>query len=125
MHERRVIHRDLKPENILVTHFHVCKICDFGEAMTIPHNNPNGRIKETTGTHQFFAPECCNQAASTVSSDNVKCGAAVDNIQNNASREFSGYAADMWACGISLFACIFGFLPFYASEPLELFGLIG
>ena len=45
--------------------------------------------------------------------------------ENDADVTFSGYAVDIWACGVSLFACIFGMLPFYASEPLELFELIG
>ena len=39
--------------------------------------------------------------------------------------EFSGYAADMWAVGVSLFACLFGILPFYATEPVQLFEMIG
>ena len=147
LHGRNIVHRDIKPENILVTHDHVCKLCDLGEAQQIDSKrNPQGLLTQTSGTHQFFAPECCGSPTALVSSSNsgvVKFGGGggggSDNSSTNAdevsdaagggavvsaSRPFSGYAADMWAVGVSLFACIFGILPFYASEPLDLFNLI-
>ena len=182
LHGCHIIHRDIKPENILVTHHHVVKLCDLGEAEVIDaKRNPQGLVSETKGTYQFFPPESCVSTHSTAtatvatapmsgssafaeaaalkagvgtngaysrlqsgsededdpdndgslggsgpsSSDRIKAGggSAADGVEEVPS--FSGYAADMWAVGVSLFGCIFGILPFFASEPSELFSLIG
>ena len=93
--------------------------------------NSRGLISETSGTHQFFSPECCSGGVRVANGTGaVKFGAVSTTATANADEDeadvtFSGYAVDMWACGVSLFACVFGMLPFYASEPLELFELIG
>lgn len=35
--------------------------------------------------------------------------------------QFSGYAADMWAFGVCMYAMLFGALPFVAEDPWDLF----
>jgi len=137
LHECNIVHRDIKPENILVNHHHVCKLCDFGEAERFdPIVNESGMLVETKGTHQFFPPECCrggvppttNNGVVTFGASAAEPGAEAKESETAAADkavEFSGYAADMWAVGVSLFACLFGILPFYATEPVQLFEMIG
>lgn len=118
LHLHHICHRDLKPENVLVTQSGVCKIADFGVAHYFedeategqpPEPGPStrtdvaksrGQLTRTEGTYYFWAPEMCAQGP------------------------YSGYATDMWAVGICLFAMVFGTLPFTGSNPIDLFSCI-
>ena len=42
-----ILHRDLKPENILVTEFFEVKICDFGLARAIRHDNTKNGMQRS------------------------------------------------------------------------------
>lgn len=88
------------------------KIADFGVAHHFkdealkevrPHlsrSHSRGQLTRTEGTYYFWAPEMCRQGP------------------------FSGYSADLWACGVCLYAMIFGVLPFVSEDPLDLFDKI-
>jgi BR serine/threonine kinase len=84
LHTNRILHRDLKPENILLGRFDDLKIGDFGFARWMRSN-----IAETScGSPHYAAPE-------------VVRGVPYD-----------GKAADIWSCGVILFALLAGRLPF-------------
>lgn len=114
LHRHKIAHRDLKPDNILVDiHGHV-KIADFGvshyfEDASLRNLNiseseymqTRGRVADTAGTWCFWSPEICDEDAE--------------------SSEYSAYPADVWAAGVCLWVFLFGRLPFWAIEPLELF----
>jgi BR serine/threonine kinase len=85
LHCHGICHRDLKPENILLDGFNDLKIADFGFARWMRSN-----IAETScGSPHYAAPE-------------VVRGIPYD-----------GKAADIWSCGVILFALLAGRLPFH------------
>ncbi len=109
LHQHRICHCDLKPQNILVDARGLAKISDFGvshlfeDEVDFDENTKcTGNLTKREGTYTFWSPEMCNGKSSS----------------------FSGYASDLWACGICLNILVSGKLPFYADDPSELFDLI-
>lgn len=84
LHAHAMCHRDLKPENILLDENDHIKIADFGFARWMRTN-----IAETScGSPHYAAPEV------------VK------------GLHYDGRAADVWSCGVILYALLAGRLPF-------------
>jgi serine/threonine protein kinase len=75
---------------------------DTDSALSMKGLSHCGMLTKTEGTWCFWSPEMCSIN----------------------SAPFSGYAADMWAAGICLFAFVTGRLPFYSEVPPDLFDLI-
>mmetsp|Transcript_5136 Transcript_5136/g.12806 ORF Transcript_5136/g.12806 Transcript_5136/m.12806 type:complete len:680 (-) Transcript_5136:335-2374(-) len=89
-HSKGVAHRDIKLENILLQASGQLKLIDFGLAAL--HDVVNGRpvprvLKDKCGSKSYAAPEV------------------------NTGRGYNGFAADVWSCGICLFAMLSGFFP--------------
>ena len=84
LHEFGICHRDLKPENILLDSCNRIKIADFGFARWGRKN----LVTTSCGSPHYAAPE-------------VISGGSYD-----------GRKADIWSCGVILYALIAGFLPF-------------
>lgn len=80
-----VVHRDLKPENLLLDHKMNIKIVDFGLSNTY---RPGELLKTACGSPCYAAPEMI------------------------AGKRYEGLKADLWSCGVILFAMICGYLPF-------------
>lgn len=95
-HRLNIAHRDLKPENILLDQDLNVKIADFGMAAWQANAVNNGLLRTSCGSPHYVAPEICS------------------------GQSYSGSAADIWSCGIILFALLVGKLPFDAEdiEPL-------
>lgn len=136
LHENRLCHRDIKPENLIADEAHsCCKIGDLGVAhyfrevdgelvddedvgsielnsvdIDADHhstNNPSDAakhptalLKTTKGTYQFLPPEALSGGA------------------------FCGFKADIWSIGVTMYALLFGYLPFYSNDVVELFDKI-
>ena len=87
-------HRDLKPENLLLDSDMNLKICDLGlSGMTKDGYSLNTKC----GSPNYAAPEL---------------------IQGFG---YDGREADVWSCGIILFAMLTGSLPFDTSQLTLLF----
>mmetsp|Transcript_15833 Transcript_15833/g.42587 ORF Transcript_15833/g.42587 Transcript_15833/m.42587 type:complete len:391 (-) Transcript_15833:380-1552(-) len=90
-HSRGVVHRDLKLENVMLTDKGVIKVIDFGLAAEYEANGDGtftmNTLYETCGSKSYAAPEVLG------------------------GRGYSGFGADVWSCGICLFAMLAGFFP--------------
>ena len=87
-HRFNICHRDLKPENILMDRNRNIKIVDFGMAALQPANK---WLTTSCGSPHYASPE-------------------VIRAQN-----YRGDKADIWSCGVILYAMLTGTLPFDAT----------
>jgi 5'-AMP-activated protein kinase catalytic alpha subunit len=94
LHSLRIAHRDLKPENLLLDRSHSIKIVDFGLSNTY---EPEGLLKTACGSPCYAAPEMI------------------------AGKKYGGQKADIWSCGVILYALVCGYLPFEDSNTAVLY----
>jgi serine/threonine-protein kinase HSL1, negative regulator of Swe1 kinase len=88
-HRFNICHRDLKPENILLDKRCNVKLADFGMAALQPADK---WLNTSCGSPHYAAPEI---------------------IQG---LRYRGDKADIWSCGVILFAMLNGFLPFDGGD---------
>lgn len=84
-HRFNICHRDLKPENILMDRNKNVKIVDFGMAALQPANK---WLNTSCGSPHYASPEVIK------------------------GQNYRGDKADVWSCGVILFAMLTGTLPF-------------
>lgn len=88
-HQYNICHRDLKPENILLDGRRNIKLADFGMAALQPAGH---WLNTSCGSPHYASPEIIY------------------------GRRYQGDKADIWSCGIILFAMLAGFLPFDGGD---------
>ncbi|KAF0274836.1 hypothetical protein FOG51_00014 [Hanseniaspora uvarum] len=95
MHSKGMAHRDLKLENLLLDRFENLIITDFGFVNEF-HPGKHELMKTSCGSPCYAAPELVV-----------------------SSRPYQAKKADLWSCGIILFAILAGYLPWDddASNP--------
>ena len=84
-HRFNICHRDLKPENILMDRNRNIKIVDFGMAALQPANK---WLNTSCGSPHYASPEVI------------------------MGQNYRGDKADVWSCGVILYAMLTGTLPF-------------
>lgn len=91
LHQHGVAHRDLKLENLLLDRHGSLKIADFGLAAALVAGEPLslGSGSPNYSAPELLAPELC----------------------------YAGEPADVWACGVVLFAFLTGAFPFDHDRP--------
>ncbi|CAN6207540.1 unnamed protein product [Urochloa humidicola] len=87
-HSLGVYHRDVKPDNILVDAAGNIKVADFGLSALADAGRREAPLHTVCGTPMFIAPEVFLR------------------------RGYDGAKADVWACGVVLFALAAGRFPF-------------
>ncbi|KYR01005.1 putative protein serine/threonine kinase [Tieghemostelium lacteum] len=84
-HSRNICHRDLKPENLLLSGDKRIKIADFGMGSIV---RKDALLHTSCGSPHYASPE------------------VVSGI------DYDGQKADVWSCGVILYALLTGKLPF-------------
>ncbi|XP_004492546.1 CBL-interacting serine/threonine-protein kinase 14-like [Cicer arietinum] len=87
-HSRGVYHRDLKLDNLLLDEKDNLKVTDFGLSAVKNQIRSDGMLHTVCGTPSYVAPEIL------------------------AKKGYDGAKADIWSCGVVLFALTAGYLPF-------------
>lgn len=90
-HQNGIAHRDLKLENIMLDGSGIVKITDFG-LCNFQEVNQEYHLHTVCGTPEYVAPEVLSN-----------------------QRGYNGFKADLWSCGVILYAMLAGYLPF--SDP--------
>ncbi|KAJ1292498.1 hypothetical protein BS78_02G396000 [Paspalum vaginatum] len=96
-HSRGVYHRDLKLENLLLDVAGNLKISDFGLSAISDQVKNDGLLHTTCGTPNYVAPEVIDD------------------------KGYDGALADLWSCGVILFALLAGYLPFEDENIASLY----
>lgn len=100
MHYQRIIHRDIKPANLLLGKSGRVQIADLGVCNEF--RGADACLSTTAGTPAFTAPEALGERRDG----------------------FSGKAADIWSMGITLFAFVYGDVPFRDDTVVGLYAKI-
>eukprot|EP00826_Nyctotherus_ovalis_P003596 TRINITY_DN10737_c0_g2_i5.p2 TRINITY_DN10737_c0_g2~~TRINITY_DN10737_c0_g2_i5.p2 ORF type:complete len:301 (+),score=72.67 TRINITY_DN10737_c0_g2_i5:398-1300(+) len=90
LHSKRIVHRDLKLSNLFLNGNMEEKIGDFGLATKLEINGD--RKRTLCGTPNYIAPEIINES------------------------QGHSFEVDIWSLGVSMYAMLFGVLPFEAAD---------
>jgi serine/threonine-protein kinase HSL1, negative regulator of Swe1 kinase len=92
-HRFNIAHRDLKPENILFDRDKNIKVADFGMATW---DSGAGMLETSCGSPHYASPEVIS------------------------GKQYQGSTADIWSCGVVLYALLAGKLPFDDQDMVHL-----
>jgi len=96
-HYYNVSHRDLKPENIMFDKDNNLKVGDFGLCNIIRDGHA---LSTSCGSPNYASPEIISGSY------------------------YDGKEADIWSCGVILYAMLSGYLPFDDENTCKLFSNI-
>ncbi|XP_001943247.2 calcium/calmodulin-dependent protein kinase kinase 1 [Acyrthosiphon pisum] len=94
LHFQRIVHRDIKPSNLLIDASGHVKIADLGVCNEF--DGSDDLLSSSAGTPAFAAPE----------------------VLDPSTKTYSGRALDVWALGCTLYAFVYGRLPYTADTVL-------
>lgn len=101
LHGHGICHRDIKLENILLDINMDWKLADFGFSKEITMDSDSFMKRHTRcGSVPYASPELLK------------------------SRNYNPFKSDLWSCGVVLYACLIGSLPFYSKNLQKMGELI-
>lgn len=118
VHFQRIIHRDIKPANLLLNDEDRVQITDFGVCNEF--HGTDAFLSSTAGTPAFTPPEALGEERSSGFS-----GKVTYNFSPGASNSiFCLQCTDIWAMGITLYAFVYGRVPFHDENVIGLYSKI-
>ncbi|OCT83883.1 hypothetical protein XELAEV_18022022mg [Xenopus laevis] len=100
-HSHSICHRDLKPENLLLDEKNNIRIADFGMASL---QVGDSLLETSCGSPHYACPEVIRVNTSAELTQVFVCF--------TQGEKYDGRKADIWSCGVILFALLVGALPF-------------
>eukprot|EP00188_Purpureofilum_apyrenoidigerum_P002177 Plantae.Rhodophyta-Purpureofilum_apyrenoidigerum.ctg23194.p1 GENE.Plantae.Rhodophyta-Purpureofilum_apyrenoidigerum.ctg23194~~Plantae.Rhodophyta-Purpureofilum_apyrenoidigerum.ctg23194.p1 ORF type:complete len:425 (+),score=61.15 Plantae.Rhodophyta-Purpureofilum_apyrenoidigerum.ctg23194:156-1430(+) len=94
-HQKGIYHRDIKLENVLLAEDGRVKLTDFGLGCI----SQESVLHTQCGTPMYIAPE----------------------VIMKAKHGYSGEKIDVWECGVLLYACLVGLMPFRGVDNQAIF----
>lgn len=95
LHQKGIAHRDLKLDNVLYdSQTQKIKLIDFGFSVGTCRDK---KSESYCGTPHYMDPDIAKKVP------------------------YSPFAADIWACGVILYICLVGKLPFFGDFEGDLF----
>ncbi|KAL5486510.1 hypothetical protein EMCRGX_G018998 [Ephydatia muelleri] len=101
LHGRGIVHKDIKPGNLLLVADETLKISDFGVAEELDLFDQSDTCQTCQGSPAFQPPE-------------IAAG----------QDTWSGFKADIWAAGVTLYNFVTGKFPFEGENVYKLFAAI-
>ncbi|XP_060534430.1 calcium/calmodulin-dependent protein kinase kinase 1 isoform X1 [Cylas formicarius] len=101
LHFQKIIHRDIKPANLLLNDQDHVQITDFGVCNEF--HGSDAFLSSTAGTPAFTPPEALGE---------------------QRSAGFSGKCSDIWSMGVTLYAFVYGHVPFHNDNIIGLYAKI-
>jgi len=96
-HGLGLAHRDIKLENIMMNSSENIKLIDFGLCDFVTDNNNRKRYcQDSVGSPAYIAPEILS------------------------GKPYDGQVADIWSCGVVLYALLFGRFPYSPAQYKKL-----
>ncbi|RCN46723.1 kinase domain protein [Ancylostoma caninum] len=129
LHSVGIVHKDIKPANLLVSLDYKLKISDFGVAEELSQFQKDDSCQVVQGTPKFQAPELVSgntESYSGFASDLWSCGVTLYNMISGlypfeGAVIMRGFASDLWSCGVTLYNMISGLYPFEGAVIMRLF----
>jgi 5'-AMP-activated protein kinase catalytic alpha subunit len=106
MHRNGIAHRDVKLENMLLGDGDIVKIADFGFSKALSQGN----LVTSVGTPEYVS---CEVVRTLSSSRNTHVPTLAYDLN-----------ADLWSCGVVLYAMMAGHYPFKDKDISKMYGLI-
>eukprot|EP00731_Ephydatia_muelleri_P039049 Em1069g4a len=111
VHSQHIIHRDIKPQNLLLDIKDRVKIADFGVSEEVETSNSDLSIS-------WYPSLYCPRVSKWVSPPPIPPHPQATNSS------YKGWAVDIWAAGVTLYALLFGRVPFTAKSVVDLYEVI-
>ncbi|KAH8100863.1 kinase-like domain-containing protein [Cristinia sonorae] len=143
LHHQGIIHRDIKPANLLWTaDRRMVKIADFGVShfSAAQYLSSSGQpdirdpilmdesdLSKFAGTPMFLAPEIISDTSESTAANLDQLGTASTTGTSTTmtkKKQPITKAIDIWAFGVTLYALLFGQLPFKADGEYQIYSVI-
>ncbi|TCD61659.1 hypothetical protein EIP91_008107, partial [Steccherinum ochraceum] len=141
LHHQGIIHRDIKPANLLWSaDRRMVKIADFGVShfsyaqqthLQSDTRDPilmdDSDLSKFAGTPMFLAPEILSDTTESTATDLDQLATATTTGTSTTltkKKQPITKAIDIWAFGVTLYALLFGKLPFNAEGEYQIYSVI-